>query len=398
MPVKSKDRIPDPPDDCNAGKAEWKFSLPTFYADCKALGIVGERNLALAIYIVGTSRLLDHPLAAIVNGKSSTGKSYLVSKVATLFPKDELVEATRMTPQALYHMEGSISHKFVVAGERSRIQDDAGADATAALRQLQSEGHITKQITEKGEGGKFTTQRYTVEGPIAYVETTTLDPKKVFPEDLNRAMLLDTDDSPEQTRRILSEQAARYGRRPRTDIDAIIQRHRDFQSRLQRRRISIPFADRLMDAIPATKVEARRAGRQVLSLVEAVTLLHQFEREQDEHECLLARIRDYAIAYKVLAKPLGKRLKMGTGAAAFYTKLEAEFRRKKFTTAAAQQLDAKAGERTVRGWLGELAEHKCVEQVAPAKGPKPATWQVNGKAPGDTLLPSPETIEPDEAG
>src|SRR5262249_52612155 len=111
--------------------------LGRFNADCRALGIVGERDLALAIWLIGTSRLLDRPLGAIVRGRSSTGKSHVVSQVARLFPADHVIHATRMTPQALYHLPpGSLAHKFVVAGERSRMQDDCQADATAALRQL----------------------------------------------------------------------------------------------------------------------------------------------------------------------------------------------------------------------------------------------------------------------
>ena len=41
-----------------------------------------------------------------------------------------------MTPQALFHMKpGSLAHRFVVAGERSQLENDERADATRALRE-----------------------------------------------------------------------------------------------------------------------------------------------------------------------------------------------------------------------------------------------------------------------
>jgi hypothetical protein len=142
-------------------------------ADCRSLGIVGQTELLLALYMVGTSRLLERPLSAIVLGSSSSGKSYMLGQLARLFPLDQVINATRMTPQALYHgKNGHLKHKFVVAGERSRNTEDVG-DATAALRQLQSEGVINKLITVQ-KGGEWVTQTVTQEGPIAFAETTTL--------------------------------------------------------------------------------------------------------------------------------------------------------------------------------------------------------------------------------
>ena len=90
----------------------------------------------------GTSRLLPRPLSVLVQGDSSTGKSHLIARIAELFPPEQVLRATRMTPQALYHLEDPIAHKFVVGGERSRVQDDASADATAALRQLRVRGGL----------------------------------------------------------------------------------------------------------------------------------------------------------------------------------------------------------------------------------------------------------------
>lgn len=60
-------------------------------ADIETAGVVGERKLALTVYFVGVSAQLEKPLAAINQGASSSGKSYVIARVASL------------TPNALYY-------------------------------------------------------------------------------------------------------------------------------------------------------------------------------------------------------------------------------------------------------------------------------------------------------
>src|SRR5262249_43227372 len=150
---------------------------------------------------------LDRPLASILQGPSSSGKSYVIEKTASLFPSEAVIHATQMTPQALFHMApGRLSHRFIVGGERSRIQDDEHAEGTRALREMLSAGKLSKLMPIKVEGGRIETVQIEQDGPIAHVESTTR--RKVDDEDENRCLMLHTDERPEQTRRILRQLAA----------------------------------------------------------------------------------------------------------------------------------------------------------------------------------------------
>ena len=123
------------------------------------IGIAGEQRLALTVYMTGLSRLLDHPLAIIVQGPSSSGKSYVLERVASLFPEEAVLPATEITPQALYHLaSGELEHRFVVSGERSRRQNDETAQATKALREMISSGKLSKLITFADGDGLHTEQ------------------------------------------------------------------------------------------------------------------------------------------------------------------------------------------------------------------------------------------------
>ena len=246
--------------------------------DICSLGIAGEKELSATIYLIGTSRLLSKPLAAIVQGPSSSGKSYTIEKVATMFPPEAVLVATQMTPQALFHMKpGSLEHRFVVAGERSRLENDERAEATRALREMISAGRLVKLMPVK-TGGEIETKAIIQDGPVAFVESTTLG--KVFDEDANRCLLLTTDERTEQTRRIILSLAARYsGQTSQAEVEGIVQRHHALQRMLQPYSVVVPFADRLGVLIVHDKVEARRAFPQLMSMVQASALLHQRQRQ-----------------------------------------------------------------------------------------------------------------------
>src|SRR5262249_39947901 len=142
--------------------------LGRIVADVQALGVAGERPLHTLLYLVGVSRLLPRPLSARVHGPSSSGKSYLIEQVAGLFPPETVILATQMTPQALFHMpQGGLRNRWVVAGERSRKEDDDAAEATRALREMQASGRLCKLMPVK-VGGEIVTMQIEQQGPIAF--------------------------------------------------------------------------------------------------------------------------------------------------------------------------------------------------------------------------------------
>lgn len=148
------------------------------------VGVAGEDELALTLYLLGTSRLLPRPLAGVIMSASSAGKSYVLSKVASLFPEEVVLLAHTLSPKALAYMpRGSLEHRFVVAGERSRKQDDDAAEATKLLREMIGDGKLSVVVTVQIKAGNWETVTIEQPGPIAYVESTTLGLHQIFDED-----------------------------------------------------------------------------------------------------------------------------------------------------------------------------------------------------------------------
>jgi hypothetical protein len=348
--------------------------------DVQALGVAGEGNLIKFLYLVGVSRLLDSPLASRVKGPSSSGKNYITDKVACLFPPEMVIRATQMTPQALFYMKpGSLCHRWVVTGERSRGEEDEVAEATRALREMISERRISKLVAMK-VGGTIETVQIEQEGPIAYVESTTLT--DVFAEDRNRCVELYTDEQPEQTRAVVTKLATVYeGETTVAGTDGIIQKHHALQWLLESLPVTIPFAGRVGELLETKRVEVRRVYPQLMQTIQALALLHQRQRERDSYGRIVATAADYTNARLLLTGPLNRIVGTGVSEAAlrFYERIKEKHRRDEFTATAAIRHETVA-KGAVYGWLRELHEAGLVDQTSPAAGKKPAVWQVSQQA------------------
>jgi len=271
--------------------------------DFKKLAIAGETDLAKTEYIVGTSRLLERPLGASVKSASSSGKSYVTEIITSLFPPEHVLEATDITANALYYMTpGSLIHLLIVVGERKHMNtgDDAGtANATLALREMQSRGRLDKLVPMKMEGGQIRTGYIVQEGPIAYLETTTQ--QEIFEEDSTRMLSLATDESAEQTAAIMKMQAQKAAWKTASvaEQEAIRLKHKTAQRLLKCRKVRIGFAEKLL--LPDNTLVARRAFPQLLAFIEVVALLRQFQKTKvhvDGH--IEATANDYEIAYELM--------------------------------------------------------------------------------------------------
>ncbi len=349
--------------------------------------IVGEADNALLSYIVATSRLTLDPLALVNRGPSGAGKSVLQRRPLSLMPPETVVEATSLTPNALYYMEDGLEHKIISAGERKHRQDDDAADANAALRQLLSEKRISKWLPVKIDG-KLVTKQLELAGPVAYIETTTA--ASIFGEDLNRMLQAFMDDSPEQTTAVIRATAKRYSgtEEPKNgfDLAATVDLHREFQGELQAMPVLIPYADALAELIPNERVEVRRVASQVYTTIETVVLLQQYSREPDSQGRLVATYDDYDVARRLLLSPL--QAAIGAKKAREAEDLAKKIGKAEFTTTECQKACGFKSKKTTCSHLNALMEEGMVRVVRNALGKRPTTWGWTFKP----ILPEPKAL------
>jgi len=263
------------------------------------LDVVGEDENRLILYLAYTSRILPKPMQIIIKGISSSGKSFLAHQVILLMPPEAYNEISELTPQALCYTDKDLRHKIVVIAEKNGTER-----AEYKVRTAQSEGVLTLwTVIKDPQSGEMRTTEKKVPGPILFVETTTS--AQINDENETRCLSLYTDDSAEQTRRVLHtiSESYRYDRPLVAEAELAV--YHTLQQLLQPYPVTIPYAGGLEDHFPPAAARVRRDFQRFLVLVEIITLLHQRQRPKVADETgqiwLIATAADYAIA-RVLAE------------------------------------------------------------------------------------------------
>lgn len=251
------------------------------------------------MYLAATSRLMDDPLSVIVKSSSSAGKSRLVRITSDLMPPGQVEDLSRVSKQALFNMErDALKHKMVV------VMEKAGADdADYAVRTLITEKSLVSRVTVAGQYGRRAELRV-VEGPVAYVTTTT---DRVDEQLMNRVLLLRVDETDAQTARIHEAQrAARtaQGLERSRARERIIRAHHIVQQALKPLRVVIPYAHHLR--FPTRSVSHRRQNEVFLNVISTIALLRQYQKwvltmgpPGAEVHYIEADLIDYEIAYRL---------------------------------------------------------------------------------------------------
>lgn len=285
--------------------------LERVLADFRVCGVVGEETNKLVGYLAAVSRKLDRPLAVIVQSTSAAGKSSLMDAVLAFVPEEERIQYSAITGQALYYMGNfELKHKVLALSE-----EEGAARAGYALKLLQSEGRLTIASTgKKPETGELVTRDYLVEGPVMiFMTTTAID---IDDELLNRCLVLTVDEDRDQTRAIHARQREAEtldGLLAREERDYLLTLHRNAQRLLRPLAVVNPYATQL--TFPDQATRTRRDHTKYLTLIRAITLLHQYQREIKimEHrgevrEYIEVTPDDIAIANRLAHEVLGRTL------------------------------------------------------------------------------------------
>jgi DNA primase len=280
-------------------------------ADFATCGVVGEGANLLVAYLACVSRLLDRPLAVIIQSSSAAGKSSLMDAVLALMPTEAQVRYSAMTGQSLFYMgETNLKHRILAIAE-----EEGAESASYALKLLQSDGEVTIASTGKdATTGLLVTHEYRVEGPVMlFLTTTAID---IDEELMNRCLVLTVNESREQTRAIHALQRSRQtlaGLLAEDDRHAVLKLHRNAQSLLERLKVVNPFADRL--TFLDDKTRTRRDHMKYLTLIRAIALVGQHRREVHtvEHRGKVVRYvevepQDIHLANRLAYEVLGRTL------------------------------------------------------------------------------------------
>ena len=191
-------------------------------------------------------------------------------------PEESLVKYTRITGQALFYKEEeALVHKVLA------IEEDAGAESAAyAIRNLQSSQVLTIAATRTDPAtGKLRSDWYRVKGPV-FIMLTTTSPEALDYETRNRFLEVTVNETHEQTERILRaqrEEDTLDGLLRQAKREKLMRLHQNAQRLLRPLKVLNPFASEI--TYPSQGIRMRREQKKYLTLMKAMALLHQHQRE-----------------------------------------------------------------------------------------------------------------------
>jgi DNA primase len=235
-------------------------------------GIVAETTNSLIAYLVYSTRKQQVPLHVMFLGTSASGKTYLQERISELIPDEDRIQITQITENALYYFkQHELQNKLIL------IEDlDGAAGVLYPLRELQTKRRISKTVTLKDSKGNLKTITLTVEGPVSVSGCTTRE--KIYDDNANRCILLYTDTSRGQDKRINEYQGRlAAGEVNRDRENQLRELFKNMQRMLRPIQIINPYAKLIQ--LPAQVFKPRRTMTLLLGFIEAVTFYHQYQRE-----------------------------------------------------------------------------------------------------------------------
>ncbi len=285
--------------------------LERILADFERCGVVGEETNKLVSYLAVVSRLLEAPLAVLVQSSSAAGKSAIMEAVLAMLPEEQRVQYSAMTGQSLFYMgESDLKHKVLAI-----VEEEGASRAAYALKLLQSEGALSIASTGKdAASGRLITHQYRVEGPVMlFLTTTAID----LDEELqNRCLVLAVDEGRAQTQAIHKKQREAQtieGLLARREREEILRVHQNAQRLIKPLFVANPYAPELTFLDSQTRT--RRDHMKYLALIRSIALLHQHQRQRKTAthngqalEYIEVTLDDIATANRLAHEVLGRSL------------------------------------------------------------------------------------------
>ena len=248
--------------------------------------IQGEINNKKIIFLSCISKDLPtkfrEGLSIVVSSKSSAGKSTLIENCLKPFEKD-LFRFTEFT-QSFYqrHFKDKSLNGMILHQEQAEKTNFSGQVKLSIPKFQLSEGKTSYGLSERDKDGKFTDTVLDVSGfPIYITSTTNPD---IEPQELNRITLLQSDESEQQTKKILesilkgySNNLDNYDKTSLEELTKLCDIFKDASKQVKD--IIIPFQNLLLEKFPKT-LEMRRDIKKILNYTCVIAFIHQKRRKK----------------------------------------------------------------------------------------------------------------------
>jgi DNA replicative helicase MCM subunit Mcm2 (Cdc46/Mcm family) len=347
--------------------------------DLERIGILGEAENALILFLAMASHKSSDPFSVICLAKSGIGKSHLLQKLSGCMPQGSYTFHTQISENALYYFD---SHQ--IDGKALFIEDLEWTQRMLnPLATLQTQGRLVKTRATKDKDGMLHSTTFEVAGKLCLIACAYAE--KNYDQLSLPFLCLHLNHSHGQDRNVMDYQKqVRAGLIDQTEIDQLQRRLKCVIANLQNVSIINPYAPLIQ--LPDDLPQPRKTLLLLLNFIDMVTYFHQRQREKVTDEATgeiftLTHPDDMELAFSLLQGSLLRRAdELSTTARGFYNWLH------KFLSAAKTDrftaLDIRKAKRmhprTLNNYLNELKLYSYVQVMGGNKHREGYSYKLTG--------------------
>ena len=264
--------------------------------------IVGETSLKMTLFLLYLTKNFDPEWCILLDGPAASGKSHIMKAVAKLFGEENegYFAYSRLTQSSLNHMEELAeqwANNIVIIeelqGARGVVEQLRMAISERKLQLIETVEVIT------GDGKKHKSEPKEVLFDNVLFVTCNAEEFDEGEQLKSRAWILNTDQTSDQTRDILTNVLKNFSQKNRgvIELDHIRQGIKLLE---KPESVIFPFAEELGGFISSSTVRGRRDVKKLVSLIKSSAFFHQKNRiwiRINDKNVLLADWRDVMIVF-----------------------------------------------------------------------------------------------------
>src|SRR5690554_3622146 len=238
------------------------------------VGLIGERENGLLLFLIFLTRYFNAPLHALVHGSTGSGKTNLLKSILKLVPPESKYETTALTENVLFRPP----YKDFWKNKILLIEDlDGSYKALLPLREFMSNQYISKLANDPNpKTGKYEQVTLEASGPIVIAGATTKD--RVYEDNASRSFSLHVNESTSHEENVLDYQNREAaGLIDVESIQTVAKKIQNIQRVLNPEiRVINPFQPHLK--LPEYVFTKKRTNTHYITLIKAITFLFQHQR------------------------------------------------------------------------------------------------------------------------
>lgn len=266
---------------------------------------VGDDANLLLTFLVFLSCKTDNPLNLEMIGQSASGKTYMTLTARNGFPKSMIMVLAGASKEALKYDYDEVDEdgNFIVNVDGRCIVVLEKDESFAFIKKMKPimSGDDTELVWKtpiKNElSGEIETRDFIIRGRPSFITLTTRNPSEQ--EQITRQLIMTPDTTVEKVNEVVKNALLAKARPETFRVHPDLKMLQASMLSLNRYRVRNIFAPLMVDFFPARNAQHQRDIGKVLSIIDAVALLHQHQRpvQKDEHgdEYLLASVEDNVI-------------------------------------------------------------------------------------------------------